>query len=98
MLSFPSLEHLLVVQQRWDSGVQGVGSRPEQFALIPGGAAPPGGQTEPPTSTAGTATAFKRFLEPFPGMRDGREGGEQQGELLNAAGEAAQGRGCGEVG
>lgn len=31
-------------------------------------------------------------------MRDGREGGEQQGELLNAAGEAAQGRGCGEVG
>lgn len=42
--------------------------------------------------------SFKRFLEPFPGMRDGREGGEQQGELLNAAGEAAQGRGCGEVG
>ena len=24
--------------------------------------------------------SFKRFLEPFPGMRDGREGGEQQGE------------------
>jgi len=42
--------------------------------------------------------SFKRFLEPFPGMREGREGGEQQGELLNAAGEAAQGRGCGEVG
>ena len=42
--------------------------------------------------------SFKRFLEPFPGMRAGREGGEQQGELLNAAGEAAQGRGCGEVG
>ena len=67
MLSFPSLEHLLVVQRRWDSGVQGVGSRPEH-----------------------SLPSFLEVLHP--------QGGEQQGELLNAAGEAAQGRGCGEVG
>lgn len=28
MLSFPSLEHLLVVQRWWDNGVQSVGSHP----------------------------------------------------------------------
>lgn len=55
-----------------------------RFVLIPAGAASTREQTVPPTSTAGTATAFKMF----PGRRDGRKGGEQQGMLLGAAGGA----------